>query len=53
MNLQLLTETEAAKLLRVSRSTVRKLLTPVRLSQNGVRYRASDMEKLIQSKTTK
>jgi excisionase family DNA binding protein len=43
---QLVTETEAAQLLRVSRSTVRRLLEPIRLSQRGKRYRLQDIFQL-------
>jgi excisionase family DNA binding protein len=43
---QLVTETEAAQLLRVSRSTVRRLLQPIRLSQRGKRYRLADIFQL-------
>ena len=53
MNLQLRTETEAAKLLRVSRNTVKELLPRVILSAQGIRYRDSDIAKLIASKLQK
>ena len=53
MNLQLLTEIEAAKILNVHRRAVRSLISPIRLSPKRLRYRVSDIEKLIQSKTTK
>ena len=43
---QLCTETEAAQLLRVSRSTVRRLLEPIRLSERGKRYRLVDIFQL-------
>jgi excisionase family DNA binding protein len=43
---QLVTETEAARLLRVSRSTVRKLLKCVRLSPRGKRYRLADIQNI-------
>jgi len=43
---QLVTETEAASLLRVSRSTVRRLLQPIRLSPRGTRYRLADIVRL-------
>jgi predicted DNA-binding transcriptional regulator AlpA len=46
MTAQLLKEIEVAKLLRVSRSTVRKLLPSIRLSPRGKRYRLSDILKL-------
>jgi excisionase family DNA binding protein len=45
---QLVTETEAASLLRVSRSTVRRLLQPIRLSPRGTRYRLADILTLQQ-----
>jgi excisionase family DNA binding protein len=45
---QLVTETEAASLLRVSRSTVRRLLQPIRLSPRGKRYRLADIFQLQQ-----
>lgn len=50
-SLQLLTETEFAKLVRVSRNTVKILLPRVKLSEQGTRYRASDVEALIKAKT--
>jgi hypothetical protein len=50
MTAQLVTETEAAALLRVSRSTVRRLLECVRLSPRGRRYRLADILRLTSCK---
>lgn len=48
--LQLLTEKEAAKLLRVSRNFIREHFTAIRLSKNGTRYLAADISAFIESK---
>lgn len=47
---QLITEKEAAGLLRVSRRKVQTLLPRVRLSARGTRYDAADLLRLIESK---
>lgn len=47
---QLITEKEAAGLLRISRRKVQTLLPRVRLSQRGTRYDVSDVLALIESK---
>ena len=47
---QLITEEEAAGLLRVSRNRVKQLLPRVRLSTRRTRYDISDVEALIESK---
>ena len=53
MSLQLLNETEAAKILNVPRRAVRSLITPVRLSPKRLRYREDDIKKLITEKSEK
>ena len=45
---QLITEKEAAGLLRVSRNRVKQLLPRVRLSAHGTRYDISDVVALIE-----
>lgn len=50
MTAMLLTEKEAATLLRVSRAKVKTLLPRVRLSAHGTRYDVEDIKRLIQSK---
>lgn len=45
---QLITEKEAAGLLRVSRNRVKELLPRVRLSAHGTRYDISDVVALIE-----
>lgn len=47
---QLITEKEAAGLLRVSRRKVQTLLPRVRLSARGTRYDMADIQKLVASK---
>ena len=47
---QLVTEKEAAGLLRVSRNRVKQLLPCVRLSSRGTRYDIADIQKLVASK---
>jgi hypothetical protein len=47
---QLITEKEAAGLLRISRNRVKNLLPRVRLSAHGTRYDISDVMRLIESK---
>jgi hypothetical protein len=44
---QLITEKEAAGMLRVSRNRVKQLLPCVRLSARGTRYDISDVVQLI------
>jgi hypothetical protein len=45
---QLITEKEAAGLLRISRNRVKNLLPRVRLSAHGTRYDMSDVVALIE-----
>jgi hypothetical protein len=47
---QLITEEEAAGVLRVSRNRVKQLLPRVRLSTRRTRYDISDVMRLIESK---
>jgi hypothetical protein len=47
---QLITEEEAAGLLRVSRNRVKQLLPRVRLSTRRTRYDISDVQRLIEGK---
>jgi len=47
---QLITEKEAAGLLRISRRKVQTLLPRVRLSARGTRYDMSDVARLIEIK---
>jgi hypothetical protein len=47
---QLITEKEAAGLLRISRNRVKNLLPRVRLSAHGTRYDITDVLRLIESK---
>jgi hypothetical protein len=47
---QLITEEEAAGLLRVSRNRVKQLLPRVRLSTRRTRYDISDVRRLIEGK---
>jgi len=47
---QLITEKEAAGLLRISRNRVKNLLPRVRLSAHGTRYDLADIAKLIESR---
>jgi hypothetical protein len=47
---QLITEKEAAGLLRISRNRVKNLLPRVRLSAHGTRYDIADVQRLIESK---
>lgn len=47
---QLITEKEAAALLRISRSKVKHHLPRIRLSAHGVRYDVADVRALIDSK---
>jgi hypothetical protein len=47
---QLITEKEAAGLLRISRNRVKNLLPRVRLSAHGTRYDITDVMRLIESK---
>lgn len=48
MNPQLLTETEAAKMLRISRKSVAQFIPAIRLSERRKRYLLTDIEKYIQ-----
>lgn len=48
--LQLYTQTEAAKLLSVSREFIRKHFKPVKISERGTRYLAADLSAFIESK---
>ena len=47
---QLITEEEAAGLLRVSRNRVKQLLPRVRLSTRRTRYDITDVQRLIEGK---
>jgi len=47
---QLITEKEAAGLLRISRNRVKNLLPRVRLSAHGTRYDLADVRALIEGK---
>jgi len=47
---QLITEEEAAGLLRVSRNRVKQLLPRVRLSTRRTRYDINDVQRLIEGK---